>query len=143
LRALADAENLRDRTRREKEQAQHLAIKSFAKDLLDVADVLETALESVPADVREDAQGHPHLAQLYKGLSVMRSELMSTFRRNGLEMFDAMDQAFDPNRHQAMFQAPIAGKQPGTVFNVSKKGYLLNGVVIRAAQVGVVQEGSQ
>jgi molecular chaperone GrpE len=139
LRALAEAENLRERTRREKEMAQQLAIKNFAKDLLSVTDVLEIALNSVPEQARND-DSNPHLKNLYTGLSMTNAELLASFRRHGLEPFEAMGQKFDPNCHQALFQAPIPDKEPGTVFDVSKKGYMLHGIVIRAAQVGVVQD---
>jgi molecular chaperone GrpE len=138
LRALADAENLRERTRREKELAQQLAIKSFAVDLLSVSDVLDIALQSVPVESRED-DSNPHLKSLYTGLSMTHAELLATFKRHGLESFDATGKPFDPNMHQAMFQAPIPDKQPGTVFQVTKKGFTLHNIVVRAAQVGVVQ----
>lgn len=138
LRALADAENLRERTRREKELAQQLAIKSFAVDLLSVSDILDIALNSVPEEKRND-ESNPDLKNLYTGLSMTHKEMLAAFKRHGLQCFDPVGQPFDANMHQAMFQAPMEGKQPGTVFTVTKKGYLLNGIVVRAAQVGVVQ----
>lgn len=139
LRALADAENLRERTRREKELAQQLAIKSFAKDLVSVADILEVALNSVPEKERTD-DSNPQLKNLYTGLSMTSAEMYSTFKRHGLEAFDPTGQKFDPNMHQAMFQAPMPDKEPGSVFTTTKKGYTLHGIVLRAAQVGVVQD---
>lgn len=141
LRALADAENLRERTRREKEQAQHLAIKSFATDLLSVTDILEIALNSVPENERQNDQ-NPHLKNLYTGLNMTHAELLAAFKRNGLQAFDPLGESFDPNKHQALFQAPVPDKQPGTVFQVTKKGYTLHQIVIRAAQVGIVQQSS-
>lgn len=139
LRALADAENLRERTRREKELAQQLAIKSFAKDLISVADILDIALESVPEAERTN-DANPQLKNLYTGLTMTRSEMTSAFKRHGLEPFDPIGQVFDPNQHQALFQAPMHDKEPGTVFTTTKKGYMLHGIVLRAAQVGVVQQ---
>ncbi|KAG5463214.1 MAG: GrpE protein-like protein 1, mitochondrial [Olpidium bornovanus] len=70
----------------------------------------------------------------------MEAELLKALRRNGVEKFDAVDQPFDPNRHQAMFQASVPGKPAGTVFVVQKDGFTLNGRVIRPAQVGVVKD---
>ena len=139
LRALADQENLRERTRREKEMAQQLAIKGFAKDLASVADVLEIALNSVPEEQRKN-DDNPHLKSLYTGLHMTVAELIATFKRHGFESFDPIGTKFDPNLHQAMFQAPVPDKEAGTVFAVTKKGYMLHGIVIRAAQVGIVQE---
>lgn len=138
LRALADAENLRERTRREKEVAQQLAVKSFAVDLLTIADVLEMALNSVPEEKRDDDE-NPHLKNLFTGLNMTHSELLATFKRHGLEPFDAMNKPFDPNMHMAMFQANIPDKESGVVFDVTKKGYTLHGIVVRAAQVGITQ----
>jgi molecular chaperone GrpE len=138
IRALADAENLRDRTRREKELAQQLAVKSFAKDLLSIADILEIALNSVPAEARED-KSSTHLSNLFTGLNMTYSEMKNTFKRHGLEQFGEENEDFDPNRHQAMFEAPIPGKKPGTVATVTKKGYTLHGIVIRAAEVGIAK----
>jgi molecular chaperone GrpE len=49
-----------------------------------------------------------------------------------------MGEAFDPNKHEAVFQVPMPDKEPGTVFNVQQTGFALNGRTIRAAKVGVV-----
>lgn len=141
IRALANAENLRERTKREKELAQQLAIKSFAVDMLSISDILETAVDSVPEKERQD-DSNPHLKNLFTGLSMTSSELKATFKRHGLEIFDPIGEKFDPNKHQALFQAEVPDKEPGAVFSVTKKGYTLNGIVVRAAQVGVVKENS-
>jgi molecular chaperone GrpE len=138
LRVLADSENLRVRTEKEKEKAKHLAIKAFASDLLSVADVLEMALSAVPEEKR---QGDGDLKNLYEGLSLTHSQLLQTFKRNGLKpMDDCVGQRYDPNLQQAMFETPIADKEKGTVFTVTKKGYMLHSVVLRAAQVGIVSQ---
>lgn len=81
-----------------------MAIKSFAVDLLSVSDILEIALNSVSEEKRNENE---ELKNLYTGLSMTHSELMATFKRHGLVAFDALNQPFDPNMHQAMFQAPI------------------------------------
>jgi len=54
--------------------------------------------------------------------------------------FDPTGEKFDPNVHEAMFQAPIPGKEAGTVFETSKSGFMLKGRTLRPAQVGVVQD---
>jgi molecular chaperone GrpE len=68
------------------------------------------------------------------------SNLLSTFRRFTIEPFDSEGAQFDPNLHQAMFQAPVPDKEPGTVFTVQKQGYMIGNRCLRPAQVGVVQE---
>ncbi|KAI3647152.1 hypothetical protein MP228_007373 [Amoeboaphelidium protococcarum] len=147
LRALADAENLRERTRREKEHAHQLAIKSFAKDLLSIPDILEMALKSVPEqqldkDVKCTEDTKKHLLSLHEGLKMTLHEMFHVFKRNGLEQYSpVVGDKFDPNVHQAMFQVPPneQHKDPGSVFTVTMKGYKLHGIVLRAAQVGVIQ----
>jgi molecular chaperone GrpE len=69
------------------------------------------------------------------------SILMSTLKKHGLERFDpaAENEKFDPNSHEAVFQAPQPDKEDGTVFHTQQKGFLLNGRVLRAAKVGVVK----
>ena len=154
LRTLADAENLRARTRREKELAQQLAIKSFAKDLLNVGDILELALDSVSLQKQNDQNSsdksasapdnrnecEKELKNLYEGLKMTCAELQNTFRRHGLVKFvPETGTPFDPNESQAMFQIPIEGSVSGSVHSCQKSGYRLNGIVLRAAQVGIVQ----
>ncbi|CAO3628598.1 unnamed protein product [Cunninghamella echinulata] len=63
------------------------------------------------------------------GISMMESELMKTLRRHGIEPFDPMNEKFDPNQHQALFQASLTDKEPGSIFSVQKP-----------AQVGVVSD---
>ena len=137
--ALADMENLRTRTAKEVENAKHFSIQKFAKDLLDVTDVLDMAISSVPEEHRHDSS-NPHLRDLFSGLNVTQAEMTTIFRRHGIEVFDPIDQLFDPNFHNALFQVPMAEKPPGTVVIVQKKGYTLNGRVIRPAAVGVSRE---
>jgi molecular chaperone GrpE len=69
-----------------------------------------------------------------------RTELLKTLKKYGVESFDALGQKFDPNLHTALFQAPITGKEPGTVFDVQKAGYMIKDRVLRSAHVGVVKE---
>jgi molecular chaperone GrpE len=67
-----------------------------------------------------------------------KKELLKTLGRHGVKQFDPTGEKFDPNLHEALYQAPILGKEPGTVFETSTLGYTLNDRTLRAAQVGVV-----
>ncbi|KAI9496409.1 GrpE nucleotide exchange factor, partial [Zychaea mexicana] len=150
IRCLADQENLRERTRKEMESAREFAIQKFAKDLLDTVDILGMALTAVPEDLRskqatlesELAKDTEKLADqltnLYTGVSMTETELVKALKRHGVEQDNPEGQAFDPNKHQALFQTPMPGKDAGTVFVVQKMGYTLKGRVLRPAQVGVV-----
>lgn len=157
LRSLAASENLRTRTKREKELAQSLAIKKFALDILGVNDVLQLALQSVPASHRhgqipessdqkeqtgETVMGK-EMRDLVEGLSMTLKEMDKVCSRHGLEVYDPLDEKFDPEAHEALYtventKLDVDGKPlSGMVVDVLKKGWRLNGVVIRAAQVGV------
>ncbi|CAO3681137.1 unnamed protein product [Umbelopsis vinacea] len=148
LRCLADQENLRVRTRKEITQTQEFAIQKFAKDLLDTVDILGMALQSVPEALRNKDEAVKHdlekiadqLSNLYTGVSMTESELLRALKRHGVERYNPEGEAFDPNKHQALFQAPIPDKEAGTVFSVQKVGFMLKDRVLRPAQVGVVAE---
>ncbi|KAJ3152374.1 GrpE protein 1, mitochondrial [Geranomyces michiganensis] len=140
-RALADAENVRQRTRKEVSETKDFAITKFAKDLLSVADVLELALNAVP-EAERNSPTNKHLRELYVGVDMTRSNLLATFKRFNIEAYNPIDEVFDPKFHEALFQAPMEGKTPGTIFNVAKQGYKIGERCLRPAQVGVVQESS-
>ncbi|KAK9722476.1 GrpE, mitochondrial [Basidiobolus ranarum] len=137
LRCLAEMENVRNRTRKEIEQASQYAITKFAKDLLNTVDILNMALKAVPETARE---GNTHLQNLYTGVTMTETELVKALNRHGVVQDNPAGQKFDPNVHQALYQVPMPDKEPGTIISVEKIGYLLRGRVLRAAQVGVVQD---
>ncbi len=140
LRALAEAENARKRTIKERDDAAKYAITSFAKDLLSVSDNLTRALEAVPADA---LAAEPRLKNLIDGIEATQRELQKTFEQNGIRKIDPMDDLFNPNFHEVMFEAPGSGKPPGTVVQVIEAGYLLHDRLLRPARVGVAKNESQ
>ncbi|XP_042319306.1 grpE protein homolog 1, mitochondrial [Sceloporus undulatus] len=137
-RALADAENLRQRTQKLVEEAKLYGIQSFCKDLLEVADVLEKATESVPKEELKDE--NPHLKNLYEGLAMTEAQIQKVFKKHGLIKLNPLGAKFDPYEHEALFHVPMEEKEPGTVALVSKVGYKLHGRTLRPALVGVVKE---
>lgn len=144
-RSLADMENLRQRTSRQIDQAEKFAVQGFAKSMLDVADNLQRALESVPEDaIAEGAaleadKASSLLRGLYGGVRITESILLQAFKNNGLEMYNPMGDKFDPNLHNALFELPDPTKEPGHVGAVTKRGYTLKGRVLRPAEVGVTR----
>lgn len=84
------------------EEAKIFGIQGFCKDLLDVADVLSKATESVPKD--EISNSNPHLKSLYEGLVMTEAQLQNVFKRHGLEQLNPLDEKFNPNLHEALFQ---------------------------------------
>ncbi|KAM5337938.1 grpE protein homolog 1, mitochondrial [Glossophaga mutica] len=136
-RALADTENLRQRTQKLVEEAKLYGIQAFCKDLLEVADILEKATQSVPKE--EVSEDNPHLKNLYEGLVMTQVQIQKVFTKHGLLRLDPVGARFDPYEHEALFHAPVEGKEPGTVALVNKVGYKLHGRTLRPALVGVVK----
>ena len=120
------------------------AISRLAKDLTESIDVLDLALRSVPEPLRKSSQtdNEPSraLAELYDGVSLTRKSILDMLRTHGIEAFNPIGEKFDPLLHEALYQAPVPGKQPGSVLDCNKIGYMIKGRLLRAAQVGVVQE---
>ncbi|KAI8899946.1 GrpE-domain-containing protein [Globomyces pollinis-pini] len=139
MRSVADAENVRARTRKELLEKGDYAIQKFAKDLLSTADILSMALDAVPVAERGENTTHPDLKNLYIGVEMTRKELLKTFAQYGITPYESLDQPFDFNLHTAIFQSPMPGKTPGTVFHVDKTGYKIKDRILRPANVGVVK----
>ena len=120
------------------------AISRLAKDLTESVDVLDLALRSVPEPLRtttsEANEASRALVELYDGVSLTRKSILDMLRTHGIEAFDPLGEKFDPLLHEALYQAPVPGKEPGSVLDCSKIGYMIKGRLLRAAQVGVVQD---
>ncbi|XP_073331637.1 grpE protein homolog 1, mitochondrial [Pagrus major] len=136
-RALADTENLRTRSQKMIDDAKIYGIQGFCKDLLEVADILEKATESVPKE--EVTNQNPHLKNLYDGLVMTEVQIQKVFTKHGLVKLNPDGQKFDPYEHEALFHAPVEGKEPGSVAIVTKVGYKLHGRTLRPALVGVAK----
>ena len=132
-------ENLRRRTEREVADARSYAVTNFARDVLNVADNIRRALESVPAEVREADEGA--LKGLIDGIELTERDLSKTLDRHGVKRVEPEGQKFDPHRHQAMFEVPNAEVAAGTVVQVVQAGYVIGERVLRPALVGVAKGG--
>jgi molecular chaperone GrpE len=139
LRTLADMENLRRRTEREIADARTYAVSNFARDMLNVADNFQRAMDSVPAEARE--AGDPALKALVEGIELTEREMLKTLERYGVKPVNPEGQKFDPNLHQAMFEVPNADVPSGTVVQVVQTGYVIGERVLRPALVGVAKGG--
>jgi len=139
LRTLADMENLRRRTEREVADARTYAVSNFARDMLNVADNFQRAIDSVPAEARE--AGDPALKALVEGVELTEREMLKTLERYGVKRLDPEGQKFDPNLHQAMFEVPNPDVPSGTVVQVVQTGYVIGDRVLRPALVGVAKGG--
>ncbi len=137
LRVLAEMENVRTIARRDVDNARKYGIMGFAKGLLGVADNLGLALKSVNSEQIDAEDCDTHLKGLYTGVKATESELLKVFAQQGIAPFGAVDDKFDPEIHQAMYEAPIEGTEPGIILDVTKVGYTIGDRVLRPAEVGV------
>ena len=137
LRAMAEMENLRKRTEREKAEATLYAATSFARDLLSVADSMDRALQSVPQEGRDRLDEATR--NLLAGIEVTHKELLNVFSRHGISRIEPIGEKFDPHFHQAMFEVPDASAPPGTVVQVMQAGYVIGERCLRPALVGVAK----
>ncbi len=139
LRALAEMENLRRRVEKDLADARAYGVTRFARDMLDVADNLRRALESLPAEAREGAEG-PFKA-LIDGVDLTERDFLKKMESHGVRKITPEGQKFDPNLHQAMFEVPDETKPNGTVIQVVQAGYVIGERVLRPAMVGVSKGG--
>jgi molecular chaperone GrpE len=141
LRTLAEMENLRQRTRREVADAKIYGITGFARDILDIADNLQRALDAVPAEAK--AAADPGLKALMDGVELTERSLLNTLEKNGVKKFDPSGERFDPNFQQAMYEVPDPSVPAGTVVQVVQAGYMIGERVLRPALVGVSKGGAK
>ena len=139
LRLMADMENLRRRTAREIADARTYAVTNFARDMLNVADNVRRAIESVPEEESRNAEGA--FKGLIEGIDLTERDLLKNLERHGVKKLDPQGQKFDPNLHQAMFEIPNAEVPNGTVLQVVQSGYVIGDRVLRPALVGVSRGG--
>jgi molecular chaperone GrpE len=137
LRALAETENLRRRSFRDLEEAHKYAITGFARELLEVADNLNRALDAVPPRARDEIDFVKNLAD---GVAMTEKALLACFERHNIaKVVPEIGARFDHNRHQAMFEVVTADQAPGTVAQVLQPGYTLAERLLRPALVGVAK----
>src|SRR4030081_139722 len=139
LRTLAEMENLRKRTAREVSDARTYEISGFARDVLDIADNLQRALDAVPVEAR--AAADPGLKALIEGVELTERSLHKALEKNGGRKFDPAGEKFDPNVHQAMYEIPDPSVPAGTIAQVIQSGYMIGDRVLRPALVGVAKGG--
>jgi molecular chaperone GrpE len=132
MRALADAENARKRSERDRREAENYGGSKLARDMLPVYDNLKRALEFVNEDLRGQAAG------LFEGVELTMRELLNIFEKHGISRITPeVGEKFDPQLHEAMFEAPVPGTKAGQIIQVLGEGFLLHERLLRPAQVGV------
>jgi len=128
LRKLAELENIRKRSEREKREHFRVALMDLARDFLPILDNLERAMAHASPEERKS-----HFGQ---GIGLIRRQLMDLWKRHGLEEVDTSG-AFDPNRHEAVATESASDVPPNSILEVLQKGYVLQDRLVRPASVKV------
>mgnify|MGYP000167761649 CR=1 FL=1 len=132
MRALADAENARKRSDKDRREAENYGGSKLARDMLPVYDNMKRALEAATEEQR--AVSGP----LLEGVDLTMRELLNVFKKHGIEVIaPQVGDRFDPQHHQAMFEAPVPGTRAGDIIQVAAEGFMLHDRLLRPAQVGV------
>lgn len=127
--AVADRMKLQKRIKKIKQEANDKALRNVSRKILPLADSLTRALE-----VAEETEG---AQQITEGLQLTEQEFYGMLNELGIELIDSVGEKFDPNYHEAVFQQPTNDAEPNMIIQEIKKGFLLNGKLLRPAQVVV------
>ena len=133
LRALAENENLRKRTAKEIEQVKKYGHISLLRDFLSVVDNMERAVKSITPE----NQSNLGVKNLRDGIEIVLKEMKSILEKNQIKKIEPLNEKFDYNFHQAMFEAPSTEYDEGLILEVVQPGYILHDRLIRPAMVGV------
>ena len=132
MRALADAENARKRSERDRREAEQYGGSKLARDLLSVFDNMKRAVEAIPEESRDTNKA------VIEGVELTMRELLNVFKKHGIEPISPeVGDKFDPQLHEAMFEAPVPGTTAGEIIQVSGDGFMLHDRLLRPAKVGV------
>lgn len=132
MRALADAENSRKRSEKDRREAENYGGSKLARDMLPVFDNMKRAVESASEEQKAVS------AALIEGVELTMRELLNVFNKHGIHLISPqVGDKFDPQVHQAMFEAPVPGTVAGEIIQVSAEGFMLHDRLLRPAQVGV------
>lgn len=132
LRTLAESENVRKRADRDRREAERFGGTRIVRDLIPVYDNLRRALNSA-ADAAGEAD-----AALVEGVELTLRELLNVLTKHGVTpIMPQIGDRFDPEAHEALFEAPVPGTKAGDILQVMAEGFMLHDRLVRPAQVGV------
>ncbi len=140
MRALAEAENTRRRSIKDREDVRKYAVSEFARDLLDFSDNFGRALGSIPPELMDLDE---RLKNVLTGIEAMETVLLKTFDKHGIKKIEPMDEPFNPNFHEVMFESPGTGKPAGTIIQIIEPGYVLHDRLLKPARVGIAKDEGQ
>lgn len=129
LRLLAEFDNYRRRTKQERALAQETGKREVLLALLDVKDDVDRAL----LHIRETSDA------VADGLRLIQQRFNNLLEAHGVRAFESEGEVFDPEIHEAMTMIDGDGEQSGTVYSEHRRGYFMNGKLLRPARVAVLK----
>ena len=138
LRTMAEMENQRRRFEKEKQEAFQFGGFNFAAESLSLIDNIDRAIISFKND--ESLKNNKDLNKIIDGIEIVKKDLVSIFKKNGIEAIECIDKKFDPNFHQAMLEVENNTKVPGTVIQEIQKGYMMKDRLLRPSLVGITKK---
>ena len=140
-RAYAEIENQRRRFEKEKQEAFEFGGFSFAAESLSLIDNIDRAITSFKND--DNLKNNKDLSKIIDGIEIVKNDLISIFKKNGVESIECINKKFDPNFHQAMLEIENNTKEPGTVVQEIQKGYMMKNRLLRPSLVGVAKKSEK
>ena len=138
LRTMAEMENQRRRFEKEKKEAFDFGGFNFAAESLLLLDNIDRAIVSFKND--ESLKNNKDLNKVIDGIEIVKKDLVSIFKKNGIEAIECINKKFDPNFHQAMLELEDNTKEGGTIVQEIQKGYMMKGRLLRPSLVGVTKK---
>ena len=141
LRSLAELENTRRRAERDRGEALKYGAMSLARDMVGVVDNLQRALQAIEqTDEATKADLPQEVQALLEGVDATQRDLLAVLGRHKVQPLNPMGEKFDPNLHEAMFEAPGTGQPAGTIIDVVETGYVMEERLLRPAKVGIAKD---
>jgi len=141
LRTMAEMENQRRRFEKERQDAFEFGGYNFAKESLSILDNIDRATNSFKND--EKLKNNKDLNKILDGIEILKKDLLSIFKKNGIEVIECINKKFDPNYHQAMLEIEDSNRDSGTVVQEIQKGYMMKDRLLRPSLVGVTRAKEQ
>ena len=138
LRTTAEMENQRKRFEKEKQEAFEYGGFNFAAESLLLIDNIDRAIISFKND--ESLKNNKDLNKIIDGIEIVKKDLVSIFKKNGIEAIECINKKFDPNFHQAMLEVENSTKEPGMIVQEIQKGYMMKDRLLRPSLVGVAKK---
>ena len=138
LRTMAEMENQRRRFEKEKQEAFEFGGFNFAAESLSLIDNIDRAIISFKND--ESLKNNKDLNKIIDSVEIIKKDLVSIFKKSGIESIECINKKFDPNFHQAMLEVENNTKEPGTIVQEIQKGYMMKDRLLRPSLVGVAKK---